>query len=80
MITITDEIIDWLDNNADVDDYEKVVITTDISEGERQQLVAWATLDATRRRELIDNLRSAFDISSIEDTIRIIGVWQSTRN
>ena len=79
-MTITDEITNWLDNSVDVEDYEKVVITTDITEEERLQRLEWAVLDAPRRRELIDNLKSAHNIPTIEDTIRVIGVWQEMRD
>ena len=73
---LTQEMTDWLNVN-DTEDYKvMVVVPPNATEWERAALMGNATLNVFRRREIINNFMNAFNISSIEETISIIGDWQ----
>jgi hypothetical protein len=77
---LTQEMTNWLGSN-DTEDYKAMVVVPPFStESERAALMSGATLDVFRRREIINNFMSAFNISSIEETISIIGDWQDSQS
>ena len=86
MIKLNKEISDWLDKN-DTDDYKKVIIMPlNVSEEDRLLLLSYSILGIPRRRELINNLITAFTnlsdlsiVEGIQSAIHLIGEWQNQK-
>ena len=86
MIKLDKEISDWLDEN-DADDYTKVIIIPpNASEEERLSLLSSSVLGIPRRRELINNLITAFAhlaelplTEGIQSSLHLIEEWQNQK-
>ena len=75
---LTQEMTNWLNAN-DTEDYQAmVVVPPHAPESVRASLITNSTLGVFRRREIINNFVSAFNVASIEEAIQTIGEWQDS--